>query len=67
LSQALNSLAEQAGLVLAFDPSLTRGKVSNGLSGQYDTDVALSQLLAGSGLQAMKISADRYRHGSHPR
>ena len=61
LSQALNSLAEQAGLVLAFDASLTRGKRSNGLSGQYATDVALSQLLAGSGLQALKISADRYR------
>lgn len=61
LSQALNSLAEQAGLVLAFDAGLTRGKRSKGLSGQYDTDVALSQLLAGSGLQALKISADRYR------
>ncbi len=61
LSQALNSLAEQAGLVLAFDASLTRGKRSNGLSGQYATDVALTQLLAGSGLQALKLSADRYR------
>ena len=61
LSQALNSLAEQSGLVLAFDAGLTRGKHSNGLNGQYDTDVALSQLLAGSGLQALKLSADRYR------
>lgn len=61
LSQALNSLAEQAGLVLAFDASLTRGKRSNGLSGQYGTEAALNQLLAGSGLQALKISADRYR------
>jgi len=61
LSQALNSLAEQAGLVLAFDASLARGKRSNGLSGQYATDVALTQLLAGSGLQALKLSADRYR------
>ncbi|MGY2376348.1 TonB-dependent siderophore receptor [Pseudomonas sp. SDO524_S393] len=61
LSQALNSLAEQAGLVLAFDASLTRGKRSTGLSGQYDTEVALNQLLAGSGLQALKISTDRYR------
>lgn len=30
LSQALNSLAEQAGLVLAFDASLTRGKRGKG-------------------------------------
>lgn len=61
LSQALNSLAEQAGLVLAFDASLARGKRSNGLSGQYDTEVALNHVLAGSGLQALKISADRNR------
>ena len=32
LSQALNSLAEQAGLVLAFDAGLTRGKRSKGQS-----------------------------------
>lgn len=61
LSQALNSLAEQAGLVLAFDASLARGKRSNGLNGQYDTEAALNQLLAGSGLQALKIATDRYR------
>lgn len=52
LSQALNSLAEQAGLVLAFDASLARGKRSNGLSGQYDTEVALNHVLAGSGRAA---------------
>ena len=61
LSQALNSLAEQAGLVLAFDAGLTRGKRSAALSGQYDTEVALTRLLAGSGLQALKIANDRYR------
>lgn len=61
LSQALNSLAEQAGLVLAFDAGLTRGKRSKGLSGQYDVNVALTQLLAGSGLQALRISSERYR------
>ncbi|WPX80586.1 TonB-dependent siderophore receptor [Pseudomonas sp. MH9.3] len=61
LSQALNSLAEQAGLVLAFDASLTRGKRSSGLGGQYETDAALARLLAGSGLQALKMGADRYR------
>ncbi|WLH81478.1 TonB-dependent siderophore receptor [Pseudomonas sp. FP2335] len=61
LSQALNNLAEQAGLVLAFDAGLTRGKRSAALSGQYDTEVALTRLLAGSGLQALKIANDRYR------
>ena len=61
LSQALNNLAEQAGLVLAFDAELTRGKRSPGVSGQYDIDGALNQLLAGTGLQALKLSGDRYR------
>lgn len=61
LSQALNALAEQANLALAFDPGLTRGKPSNGLQGEFNTDVALARLLAGSGLQALALSANRYR------
>ena len=61
LSQALNSLAEQAGLVLAFDPALTRGKSSNGLNGSFSTGEALARLLQGSGLNAIALSATRYR------
>ena len=61
LSQALNSLAEQAGLVLAFDPALTRGKRSNGLNGPFSTGDAITQLLQGSGLSAIALSATRYR------
>ncbi|MGE8189662.1 TonB-dependent siderophore receptor [Pseudomonas sp. NPDC086278] len=61
LSQALNSLAEQAELILAFDPALTRGKRSDGLTGQFSTRNALDQLLRGSGLQALALSAGRYR------
>ncbi|EPN34665.1 TonB-dependent siderophore receptor, partial [Pseudomonas syringae pv. actinidiae ICMP 18807] len=40
LSQVLNTFSEQAGLALAFDPALTRGKRSPGLQGQYGTDEA---------------------------
>jgi iron complex outermembrane receptor protein len=61
LSQALNGLAEQGELVLAFDPALTRGKTSNGLHGHFSTAQALAQLLQGSGLQALALSATRYR------
>ncbi|MGF0237481.1 TonB-dependent siderophore receptor [Rhodococcus sp. IEGM1300] len=61
LSQALNSLAEQADLVLAFDSALTRGKTSHGLSGQFSTGEALVQLLQGTGLSAIALSATRYR------
>ncbi len=61
LSRALNSLAEQSGLTLAFDPALTRGKTSSGLSGQFPTPDALAQLLQGSGLSAIALSSTRYR------
>ncbi|MEZ1314591.1 TonB-dependent siderophore receptor [Pseudomonas fluorescens] len=61
LSQALNSLAEQAGLVLAFDPALTRGKSSKGLNGSFSTGEALARLLQGTGLNAIALSATRYR------
>ncbi|WP_131107654.1 TonB-dependent siderophore receptor [Pseudomonas sp. Sample_10] len=61
LGQALNSFAEQADLTLAFDPALTRGKTSAGLSGQFSAPQALSRLLQGSGLSAIALSATRYR------
>ena len=51
LSQALNGFAEQAGLVLAFDPALTRGKRSSGLNGQLRSDGGLAELLGGNGLR----------------
>ena len=57
LSQALNSLAEQAGLALAFDPALTRGKSSNGLNGSFSTSQALARLLQGTGLNAIALAA----------
>jgi iron complex outermembrane receptor protein len=66
LSQALNTLAEQANLVLAFDPALTRGKQSNGVLGELSTDAALARVLAGSGLQALALSANRYRIEAAP-
>jgi len=50
LSRALNSLARQAGLALTFEPELTRGKTTEGLSGDYTPSQALEQLLLGSGL-----------------
>jgi iron complex outermembrane receptor protein len=66
LSQALNALAEQANLALAFDPTLTRGKTSHGLHGEFTTDVAIARLLAGSGLRATALSATRYRLEAAP-
>ncbi|RMO06828.1 TonB-dependent siderophore receptor [Pseudomonas coronafaciens pv. zizaniae] len=66
LGQVLNSFSEQAGLALAFDPALTRGKRSTGLQGTYSTDEAIARLLGGSGLRARALSANRYRIEAAP-
>jgi len=50
LAPALNRLAREAGLVLAFDPELARGKRTAGLDGQFTPQHALERLLAGTGL-----------------
>lgn len=61
LGQALNAFAEQAGLSLAFDPALTRGKQTAGVNGSASTGEALVRLLNGSGLQAIAVAGNRYR------
>jgi len=50
LAPALNRLAREAGLVLAFDPELARGKRTAGLDGQFTPQKALERLLADTGL-----------------
>lgn len=54
LDQALNRFASQAGILLSLDAQLTTGKSSPGLRGRYDVAQGLSQLLIGSGLQAVQ-------------
>ncbi|MCJ1885660.1 TonB-dependent siderophore receptor [Pseudomonas sp. LA21] len=57
LEDALNAYARQAGVLLSFDPTLTRGLGSQGLAGDYPVDTGFAVLLSGSGLSA-EISAD---------
>lgn len=52
LSQALNELARQAGMVLLADARLTAGRQSPALKGSFGVQDALRQILAGSGLRA---------------
>lgn len=59
LDQALNSFASTAGILLSVDAALTAGKSSPGLQGDYSASEALSKLLAGSGLTARFVEADR--------
>ncbi|MDK9687108.1 TonB-dependent receptor [Halomonas sp. LC1] len=59
LTMVLNTLAQQAGLSLSFDPGLTQGMASEGLDGQYSTAEALDEVLADTGLDARFTGADR--------
>ncbi|HDY84556.1 MAG TPA: TonB-dependent receptor [Methylophaga sp.] len=53
LSKTLSSYAGKNGLNFSFDPSLTEGKTSKGLTGQYTVQQGFDQLLKDSGLEAM--------------
>lgn len=55
LDKALNQYAAHSGFTLSVDASLTRGKQSNGLHGDYDVESGLQQLLDGSGLQVKPL------------
>lgn len=50
LGATLSAFAVQAGIALSFEPSLTQGLTSPGLSGQFTAREAFNRLLAGSGL-----------------
>lgn len=51
LGATLSSFAVDADIALSFQPSITEGLVSPGLSGSYSTQEAITRLLAGSGLE----------------
>jgi len=50
LSRALRSLAEQAGLQIAYETAIAMDAMAPALSGSMTTEEALRRLLAGSGL-----------------
>lgn len=58
LSEALNRFAEQSGLQLNYDASLTQGRTTPGLAGHLPWRDALSRLLSGTGLVARTTGAD---------
>lgn len=51
LQDALTVFAEQSGVKLALDPALLQGKITFGLTGDFEFKAALEQLLENSGLQ----------------
>lgn len=60
LDQVLNRFAAQAGILLAVDGSLTAGKTSAGLSGDYGLQDGFRAILADSGLEAVAQAAGGY-------
>jgi len=61
LSTALGAFGVQAGVMVASDPALTANARTRGVSGTLAVDTALSELLAGTGLQAVGRAGGGYR------
>ncbi|WP_260954374.1 TonB-dependent receptor [Pseudomonas citri] len=53
LGTALSSFAVDAGIALSFQPSVTEGLLSPGLSGTYPAQEALTRLLGDSGVEML--------------
>ncbi|MDH2049245.1 TonB-dependent siderophore receptor [Achromobacter marplatensis] len=60
LSAAVSAYAAKAGVLLSFDPALTRDLQSPGLNGTYVFEDGLRQLLAGSGLEPARRADGGY-------
>lgn len=56
LSLALNQVARQSHIEIAYSAELTRGKISPPLKGTYTPEQALKFLLKGSGLRVRRIA-----------
>ncbi|MFW0755179.1 TonB-dependent siderophore receptor [Pseudomonas sp. H11T01] len=66
LGQTLASFAIDSGIALSFQPALTEGLTSPGLSGTYSTQQATAHLLAGSGLEMVGRSDGSYTLAKRP-
>ncbi|WP_109512717.1 TonB-dependent siderophore receptor [Pseudomonas ovata] len=60
LGAALTRFAAETGVVLSFDPALTRGQRTTGLEGRFAAAEGLARLLSGSSLQAIRENDGRY-------
>lgn len=61
LGRALSSFALASGVALSFEPALTEGLRSPGLSGAYSARDGMTRLLAGSGLELVELSNGSYQ------
>ncbi|EHJ93412.1 TonB-dependent siderophore receptor [Vreelandella boliviensis] len=66
LDTALNRFAVSAGIEIAFDATLTAGKQTSGIQGQYGVNDGLQRLLAGTGLRAVRRGDGSYQLEERP-
>ncbi|WP_338523835.1 TonB-dependent receptor [Pseudomonas batumici] len=66
LGATLSRFAAESGIALSFQPSLTEGLTSPGLSGSYSTQEAMNRLLAGSGLEIVSRTDGSYSLAPRP-
>ncbi|MGJ7530859.1 TonB-dependent siderophore receptor [Variovorax sp. GB1P17] len=60
LPRVLSEVAARSGASVTYDFALVKDKLSPGVQGRYPTSEALTQVLAGTGLEAMARSSDGY-------
>lgn len=60
LGNAISEYAAETGVRLTFDPSVTKGKQTRGLEGEYSVDEGFNRLLRDSGLEAIDDQAGGY-------
>jgi len=60
LGEALNRYASVAGVTLVFDPTLTHGLQSQGVTGTHTVAEGFAQILRGSGLEVRQSGFGRY-------
>lgn len=60
LEDVLNRFGREAGIMLSFPSSLTAGRQSTGLHGDYTTPAGLDRLLSGSGLRFVQQTNGSY-------
>jgi hypothetical protein len=56
LALALNQIARQSHIEIAYSAEVTRGRISPSLKGTYTSEQALKMLLKGSGLHVRRIA-----------
>lgn len=61
LDQVLNRFATDSNILMTIDGTLTTGKRSSGLTGNFSVQEGLARLLAGSGLEAVHDGNKQYK------